>query len=236
MNLRCLAFFAVLFAPLALAQTGPNAAHIVVAGMPDPGTLGTSSEPIKIRATISVGADGRPTDVQLEPSSGNPKLDERIRRVYLKMRVVPALTDAGIPTAGKVLVSVKLGPGMPASSFMTDPWSAESSGGVITSPAFSNEDLPGEVARIARMRCKDFLWEYDLMREIAGKQPIYDERMFKALLAMTLVYVKASGDQVDRVIKAFPKNVRTSSDQCRASPDTAFFKDSFAPVVQAALR
>jgi hypothetical protein len=238
MRMSCVALLAVFVAPAALAQTGPAVAHIVVAAVPNPGSLQKSSDeqPDKIMVRISVGPDGRATAVDLDPPSGDPKFDERIRKLYLQLRVIPALTDAGVPIASKVAASLELHRRGLMSS-MNDPWSAQAAAGnQVDSAGISQAQLPDEVARIVRMRCKDFLWEYDLMREIAGRRPLYDERLFKALLAMTLVYVKATGEQVNQVVKNFPEGVRVGTEQCRASPDIAFFQESFAPAIRAALR
>jgi TonB family protein len=234
MRLCCLAVLAALIAPPALAQTGPLAARIVVAAMPDPGHTNIAVEPSRIIVKMSVDVEGRPTDVQLSSSSGDPKYDERVRRLYLKMRVIPALTGSGEPIASNVQFALTV----QGLGFAQNPelWSAQTMGYTVSNPGLNEERLTEEVERIVRMRCKDFLWEYDLMKKIAGKRPLYDERLFRSLLAMTLVQTGASGDQVDRLIRGFPQSVRTSVDQCRESPDIAFFKGAFIPAIEAKLR
>src|SRR5690349_22824022 len=49
---------------------------------------------------------------------------------------------------------------------------------------------------IQRMHCRDFLWEYDLMRDIAGARPIYDELLFRTAQAMYIVSEKIAGDAI----------------------------------------
>jgi len=237
-RLAIAALLASMIAQASFAQTGPAMAHMVIVAMPNPGPLQktTEDQPDRITVRVSVGPDGRATAVKLDPSSGDPKFDQRISRIYQKMRVIPRLTEAGEPVADQVSFMLTLYRRGLFMSGMNGSWSAESAAdNQVNSPGISQEHLPDEVARIVRMRCKDFLWEYDLMREIAGKRPLYDERMFKALLAMTLVYVHATGDQVNRVVRNFPEGVRVGAEQCRASPERAFFKDSFAPAIQATL-
>jgi TonB family protein len=241
-NTRALIFLLLVVAcvrtPAALAQLGPSDARIVAAGMPDPGYPEKVEEDRRILVTISVGPDGRATAVQLSIPSGDSNYDEHVRRMFLKMRVIPALDPSGTPVEGEVRFTVSLRKGSyPRNHSAGLPFdSTIRTDNTLHNPALTEDRLRTEISRIVHMRCRDFVWEYDFMKDIAGSRPIETEVMPRALLATYLVHAKTSDAQVAKVGSVFPAVLRASAGRCRDEPDAPFFTDSFAPAMNKRLQ
>jgi hypothetical protein len=225
-------------APVALAQLGPADARIVDVGMPDPGYPEKVTEDRRIVITVPVGPDGRAKDVQLSASSTDADYDDRVRRKLLKLRVIPALDASGTPMDGEIKFAISLKKGKyPRTRYADSHYDLQlPTDNSLRNPALTDDQLRGEVSRIVRMRCRDFAWEYDFMKDIAGSKPVENEAMPRAVLAMYLVHGKTTGAEVAKVGAAFPAALRGSAQRCHDAPDAKFFTESFVPAMQARLQ
>jgi hypothetical protein len=92
-----------------------------------------------------------------------------------------------------------------------------------------------EKARIMKMRCSDFVWEWDLIREEAGDRTA-TEFMPRIATQMYVALRNAAGDYVDvKVWKEAPKALRESVDQCRETPAAPFWDGIFKSVMDEAV-
>jgi TonB family protein len=217
--------------PCALAQTGPLEPRVVYAAMPQPTPWSNNEDLQPISVELAVGNDGRVMDVKLLSSSGDPQFDQRVRKYYLKFRMIPALAENGMSIESVYHFVFRTKPD-PSPLPTTNPAVAPIT---VTASAQPNEKLFDEVARINRMHCKDFLWEFDLMKDIAGSKPLYDERLLRTVQAMYVVQEKVAGDAIVDFKMMFSRGVRASVDECRKRPDEKFFQGVFVPTLKAKL-
>jgi TonB family protein len=220
----------VLACPPLQAQSGPLEPRLVAVAMPMPTPSPNDVGTLRIVLDFEVAPDGRVTAVKELNSSGDPKFDEKVRKYGMKFRLIPALSEDGTPVAGVykfILKSTEMLHADPAALAEGQP-----SPTTVSLPAAGNARTFDEVGRINRMRCKDFLWEYDLMKEIAGSRPIYNERMFRTTLAMFIVQEHVAGNELNALNMAFSGAVRDSVDQCRHRPDDKYFQDVLTPTLK----
>ena len=203
-------------APCAIAQTGPLEARLVTAGQPYPEfepsmaieTLGTTAE-------LSVDEDGRVTAVRIAEPSGNDRFDAIVREYYSKFRLIPAVSEAGVPFASKSEVHFRVA--------IDDPVA----GRVRTPENF----VQAEVKRIRRMNCDDFIWEYDRMQEIAHGAALDTEYLFQTSFAMVEATQKLTPEEVEKATRKAHAVLKDTAKQCRKNPDARYFADAYQPAV-----
>ena len=110
-----------------------------------------------------------------------------------------------------------------------------SRGEMISTGGLHQAKVFDEVDRISRMRCQDFLWEYDLMKEIAGAKPVYDERMLKTSLGMFIVHKSVKDDELNRITMDFSQGVREAVNECRKRPGAKYFLEVLSPILESRL-
>lgn len=194
--------------------------------MPSPTPLPREAGELKVPLQMQVGPDGHVTEIKALGSSGDEAFDQKLLKYGKKFRFIPALSEDGTPIASTFAFVYK------ATSMQGSPRAmstGEFPGSTATRAAPSRNDLYDEVGRVTRMRCKDFLWEYDLLKDIAGSRPVNDELMLRTTQAMYLVHSKTSGDAVKDVGLKFSRALREAVSQCRKIPEEKFFIGVFAP-------
>jgi hypothetical protein len=97
-----------------------------------------------------------------------------------------------------------------------------------------NQHAAEEGARISRMHCKDFLWEYDLMLSVRAR--LDQEEMPRTAMALYGVMKNQSPDAIAKLYRVTSKALRKASDTCRAQPEAMFVKDALVPALDALTR
>jgi len=185
---------------------------------------------------LSIDEHGKVTAVNEVAPSDDADFNERVRKYYLKIRFVPALADDGTPVAGtykfvfKSTNGDKPDPGAPAPRLPDQPSSTSG-----TASGIADTKVFDEVGRINRMHCKDFAWEYDLLKDIAGAKPVYDERMLKTVRAMYMVQQKVTAEQLSALNAQFSRVIRDTLDECRRRPEEPYFQSVFVPAMKTRL-
>lgn len=212
----------LLFAGAAFAQTGPSPVRVVVSAAGSK-TLNATEKLAShaVLAKLSVDAQGRVTEVQLVEQSGSTRFDAEASKYFSGLRFIPRIDANGTPVAGTFSLGLKYNPPSPEKP---------------KSGAPPEEQVYDEAARIARMKCKDFLWEYGLMREIAGSnlRPL-NEEMFRTAMAKYLSTRKVGDKQVASLSAAFSNVVRDTAKECRTRESAAYFSEVLAPALDARL-
>jgi TonB family protein len=219
----------------ALAQTGPLEPRMVLAAMPYPLPV-SKIDGARVVLDLSVDERGKVTEVDEVAPSDDADFNERVRKYYSKVRFVPALADDGTPVAGKYKFVFKSTNGDkpdPGSSPPRLPDQPSSTTG--TASGVTGMKVFDEVGRINRMHCKDFAWEYDLLKDIAGAKPVYDERMLKTVRAMYIVQQKVTAGQLSALNSQFSRVVRETLEDCRRRPDEPYFQSVFVPAMKTRL-
>ncbi len=106
-------------------------------------------------ATVRVGEDGRVREVLITEITTEPGIEPQLVKVLQSARFRPAIDASGRPVEASIEMKVEL----------------RSSTGTEPKPVAAKADPQlndREKARIKRMRCSDFIWEWDLIREEAG--------------------------------------------------------------------
>jgi TonB family protein len=207
---------------LASAQTGPLRTRVVVAGIRGPFPKQDTHMDLSVVVEIAVDADGRVTNRTIVESSGNETFDQKVLKYYSKFRFVPQLEENGAAVASTVRMRFRrAGIGSPPAA----------------PPLQSDEPrVFDEVARIGRMKCSDFLWEYDLLKEIAGRQrSVNQETMLTTSLAMFVVQEKMNDSELKLLNRSFDKIVRESVESCRQNPQEKYWSGVLAPALKAAV-
>jgi TonB family protein len=197
-----------------MAQAGPLEPRLVVAGQGYPKfDPELAIDFLAATAELNVDSDGRVTAVQISESSGNDRFDAIVREYYSKMRLIPALSEAGLPMAATSEVRFRVA--------VDDPQAARLRG--------PDDFVQAEVKRIRRMDCEDFMWEYERMQEIAHGHDLDQEYLFQTSFAMVEATQKLNPKEVERVIKKSNAVVKDAAKRCRANPNARFFADAYQP-------
>lgn len=221
------------FAQGAGAQTGPASAHMVLAAIPSAIPTPTADGTRSTQVELAIDATGRVTDVTIQSSSGDPKYDDRVSKYYRRLRFIPAIDTNGSPVASTMTTRMNsMRATTPGPSAPPPP---SPSGSQVPDPQAAADHTADQVRRIGRMRCKDFLWEYDLMKDIAGSRSLDNEELFRELQAMYIVQENVPGDALPQLRRQFDGAVRTSVEECRKRGEAQFYQEVFAPVLKAKL-
>ena len=203
------------------AQTGPSDPQVIAAASTAKVNIGNKKLGGLVAATVRVGADGKVQEV-LVTENTTDGMESQLVKVLQSARFRPAIDAAGRPVEGNVEMKVEL----------------RQSTGAEPKPVAAKPDpqlTDKEKARIRKMRCSDFLWEWNLIREEAGDAAATE---FMPRIATTLYASMRSeaGDYVDaKVWKASPKALREAADQCKDNPTAPFWDGIFKSVMDEAV-
>jgi len=182
---------------------------------------------------MSVGTDGRVLATRILESSNVPDFDEKVLKYYMKQRFIPALDENGTPIEGIACQRFHQRAAQPVKiSTIANPHRPENEGessSIKRTSRTSHEKTYDEVERISRMRCKDFTWEVDLMRDIVPRRPLTNELLYKTAFAMYIVRDNVSDDELRKLERRFSAAMDETVDQCRATPDAMYFQNVLIP-------
>lgn len=206
----------------AVAQTGP-ADPQVIAGASIAKLGGVAARKLSghVVATLRVARDGRVTEVLITENTTEEGVEPQAVKVLQSARFRPAIDEAGQPIEASTEVKLEL-----RQSTGNEPKP------VAAKPAADTAEK--EMARIERMRCSDFIWEWVLLDDVSGS-PATE---FMPRIATTR-YARertAAGDYVGaKVWKVAEDALEESFDRCRNTPDTLFWDGVFKPVMDEAV-
>jgi TonB family protein len=206
----------------AFAQTGPSEPQVIAAASTAKITVGNRKLAGHVVATVRVGDDGRVTDVLVTENTAEPSFEPQIVKVLQSARFRPAIDAAGRPVEGSIEMKVEL----------------RSSTGAEPKPVPAKPDpqlTDKEKARLRKMTCQDFLWEWDVLRDEA-KDAVATEFMPRIAVIMYAQARSEAGDVVDaKVWPASKKGLKEAVDRCRDNPAQLFWQDTFKPVMDEAV-
>lgn len=207
---------------IAVAQTGPSEPQVISGASTAKVSIGNRKLAGHLVGTVRVGADGRVQDVLVTENTAGPAFEPQIVKVLQSARFRPAIDADGKPVEGSIEMKVEL----------------RSSTGNEPKPVAAKPDpqlTDKEKARIRKMNCRDFIWEWDLLREEAGDS-VTTEFMPRIAVTMYIAVRTEAGEYVDaRVWKASGKGLKNAVNQCREMPDAPFFDGVFRSVMDEAV-
>ena len=214
--------FLILCSAPALSQTGPSDPQVIAGASTAKISVGQKKLAGHALATVRVGEDGRVREVLITEVTTEPGMEPQLVKVLQSARFRPAIDQSGRPVEGSIEMKVEL-----RSSTANEPKPVAAK----ADPQLNDK----EKARIKRMRCSDFVWEWDLIREEAGDRTA-TEFMPRIATQMYVTLRSDAGDYVDvKVWKEAPKALREAADQCRDSPAAPFWDGIFKSVMDAAV-
>jgi TonB family protein len=237
-RLPALCLSACLFATSAFAQTGPTLPRYVMSKPPPQFDGHVTESSLRSVIELQVDATGRVTEVRVLKGSGSEDYDKRVQSYYRKWRLMPALDENGVPKASKLRMGHSMrGMGPPEDARTTLK---------RTNPGEFPDEAPAEPidprvydegGRVLRMRCKDFLWEYDFLRDVAGgNAPFELELMTQTSLFEAAKKVRVPVAEYPRIKKNLRRTLRETAKTCRARPEDMYIEHVLAPALEAQLK
>lgn len=219
---RAVSFLVLLSIPVAgIAQTGPSDPQVIAGATT--AKINTRSGKLAghVVATVRVGVDGRVSEVLVTENTAEPPFEPQLVKVLESARFRPAIDASGKLVEGNTELKVEL----------------RQSTGSEPKPVATKlgpEAIEPEKERIKRMRCVDFVWEWDLIREESSS--VATEFMPRIATTAYVNLRQEEGAYVDsKAWKASPKALRESADRCRDNPQAQFFQDTFKPLMDEAV-
>jgi len=205
-----------------LAQAGPSDPQVITAADTAKINIGSRKLGGFAVATVRVGDDGKVRDVQLTENTTDSGFEQQLVKVLQSARFRPAIDATGRPIESNIEMKVELRP----------------STGAEPKPVAAKPDpqlADKEKARIRKMRCSDFVWEWNLIRDEAG-DAAGTEFMPRIAVSMYAAMRSEGGEYVDaKVWKAAPKALREAADQCKDNSAATFWDGIFKGVMDAAV-
>jgi hypothetical protein len=205
----------------AFAQTGPSDPQVIAGAPTAKVTMGSKKFGGHVIATVRVTADGHVSDVLITENTTEAGLEPQLIKVLQSARFRPAIDASGKLVEGSIEMKVEL-----RQSTANEPKPVANKS--------ETEQNDKEKARIKKMRCSDFMWEWDLLRDAAGDPAT--EFMPRIATTMYKEMRSEAGDYVDaKVWKAAPKAFKESASRCRDNPAAPFWDGIFKSVMDEAV-
>jgi TonB family protein len=206
----------------AVAQTGPSDPQLISAASQGKVNLGQRKLGGQLVATVKVDDAGKVGEVTVLENTTDEGFEPQLVKVLQNSRFRPAIDESGRPVAASIDMKVELRP----------------STGSMPKPALAKPDpqlTDKEKARIRRMKCSDFTWEWRLIEREADDAAA-TEFMPRIATAMYTAYRTEQGEYVDaKVWKASSKALADAAKRCADTPDSLFWQDTFRVVLDAAV-
>jgi hypothetical protein len=205
-----------------LAQVGPSEPQIIAAASTAKINIGVRKLVGQMVATLRVGADGRVTEVLVTENTTESAFEPQLVKVLQSARFRPAIDATGRPIESSIEIKVEL----------------RASTGATPKPTAAKADpelTDKEKARIRRMKCSDFVWEWEILRDEADDAAA-TEFMPRIAVAMYAAMRTEAGEYVDaKVWKASAKALKETADRCEDKPEAPFWDGVFKAVLDEAV-
>lgn len=220
---RAVISISMLFFPLAvLAQAGPSEPQIIAGANTAKISVGTRKLAGQLVATLRVGDDGHVREVLVTENTTESAFEPQLVKVMQSARFRPAIDANGQRIESSIEMKVELRP----------------STGVAPKPVAAKPDpqlTDKEKLRIRKMKCSDFVWEWELLRHEADDAAA-TEFMPRIAVAMYVAMRSEAKEYVDaKVWKASAKALKESADRCGNNPETPFWEGIFKTVLDEAV-
>ena len=212
----------LIFPAALLAQTGPSEPQIIAAAGTAKINVGTHKLAGQMLATVRVGDDGKVREVLVTENTAESVFEPQLVKVLQSARFRPAIDASGKPIESSVEMKVEL----------------RTSTGANPKPTAAKADpqlTDKEKARIRRMKCSDFVWEWKLLDDEAGAAAA-TEFMPRIAIAMYAAMRTEAGEYVDaKIWKASAKALKETAERCGDTPTAPFWDGVFKSVFDEAV-
>jgi TonB family protein len=207
------------FLSVGYAQVGPAPARVISKPMP---TKAPSAQTFNAEADLLVNRKGGIDTVEILTGTGDPSFDKQWRKTLSDWRFVPAVGADGEPAESHVRTTYK------NNSVTILPVTPAGAAGVT-------RNVIEESARVAKLTCKDFLWEYEIVTDSLPRRLALMDPLLKTPQVMLAAEMRLSDAQQAALRERYDDIVGDAAKQCRDAPDTAFWSGVLKPLLQAAL-
>jgi TonB family protein len=220
---RAVVSISLLALPVAVfGQAGPSDPQVINAASTGKVNVGQRKLGGHLQATVRVGDDGKVREVTMVENTTDDGFEQQLIKVLQNARFRPAIDEGGKPVEATVDMKVELRP----------------STGSMPKPVLARPDpqlTEKEKARIRKMKCSDFTWEWNLIEKEADDATAL-EFMPRIATALYAAYRTEQGEYVDaKVWKASPKALQDAAKQCGGSPDALFWQDTYRVIMDQAV-
>ena len=178
------------------------------------------AEDYSIPVDVFVNADGTVQNAVVTQSSGSVEADSIASTYMLNRRFLPAVNERGDATAGVVKVSVNM---------------FKRGNKKVVRVTTKPPPFAGEVDRVQRMTCADFLWEIERLREGAN---IRDASNEVTPYMSALIYKnkrRVALEVEDKFWDQWPNALDKIVDRCEKQQTKLYFTDVLVPVLDGTL-
>jgi TonB family protein len=204
------------------AQAGPSEPQVISAASTGKINVGQRKLGGQLVATVRVGDNGKVSEVAVVENTTDDGFEPQLVKVLQNARFRPAIDESGKPIEASIDMKVELRP----------------STGSTPKPVAAKADpqlTEKEKARIRKMKCSDFSWEWELISEEA-EDAAATEFMPRIATAMYAAHRTEQGEYVDaKVWKAASKSLDEAAKRCKDAPDQLFWQDTFKAVMDEAV-
>ena len=164
---------------------------------------------------MTVAADGSVTNVVVTTSSGNEAADVTAIKFMKEKRFLPALDSHAQPVEGKALGSVEVNSKTRMKQLKA---------------RMKPPDIPNEIER--KLRCRDFLWEIDRLRQQGASTDLSREIMPWVSLRVYMLDKKLPKDAEAAYLERWPKALAEAEATCKATPDRLYLNDTLVLILE----
>ena len=216
---HCSAALFLLLANFARAQVGPIEPIIIESTKPSE-TLANIPElggDFIIPVEVTIAADGSVTNVVVTTSSGNEAADVTAIKFMKEKRFLPALDSHAQPVEGKALGSVEVNSKTRMKQLKA---------------SMKPPDIPNEIERVRKLRCRDFLWEIDRLRQQGASTDLSREIMPWVSLRVYMLDKKLPKDAEAAYLARWPKALAEAEATCKSTPDRLYLNDTLVLILE----
>ena len=216
---RAVVSISLLSLPAAVfAQAGPSEPQVIAAAPTAKVNVGNRKLTGQMVATVRVGDDGRVRDVLVTENTTESSFEPQLVKVLQSAHFRPAIDASGQLVEASIEMKVEL----------------RTSTGATPKPVAAKPDpqlTDKEKARIRAMKCSDFVWEWELLRDEADDAAATE---FMPRIAITMYAAKRAEakEYVDaKVWKASAKALKETTKRCGDMPQAPFWDGVFKTVM-----
>jgi TonB family protein len=214
----CAAAVLALLVGAARAQVGPIEPIILTSAKPSE-TLANIPElggDFIIPVEVTVAPDGSVVNALVTTSSGNEAADQTAIKFMMEKKFLPALDANAQPVEGKALGSVEV----KSSTRMKQ-----------LKASMKPPNIPNEIERVRKLRCRDFLWETDRLRRQGASTDLSREIMPWVSLRVYMLDKKLTKDAEAAYLERWPKALAEAEATCRSTPERLYLNDTLVLIL-----
>ncbi len=214
----CAAAVLAFLSSVALAQVGPIEPIILTSAKPSE-TLANIPEfdgDFIIPVEVTVAPDGSVANVVVTTSSGNEAADQTAIKFMMEKKFLPALDTDAQPVEGKALGSVEVNSKTRMKQLKA---------------SMKPPNIPNEIERVRKLRCKDFLWEIDRLRRQGASTDLSREIMPWVSLRVYMLDKKLPKDAEAAYLERWPKALAEAEATCKSTPGRLYLSDTLVLIL-----